>query len=73
MDNVISVKQIEATKAFQTLDKAIQPLYLKRPQRETITNALVVWRNTKYINENIGDKSLRILRELIELESKQDK
>lgn len=69
MDNVISVQKIESTKAFQSLDKAIQPLYLKRVQRETITNALIVWRNTKYINESIGDKSLKILKELIELES----
>ena len=48
---VISAQEIESTEAFKQIDKSIQPLYLKRVNREKISHALVVYKNTKYISK----------------------
>ena len=63
--DIISSKEIEETKAFKQIDKSIQPVYLKRANRQVIDNALIVYSNTKQINESLGYKMLSIIKELI--------
>lgn len=65
MDNVISIQEIEATESFKKLDKAIRPIYLKRVNREAINHALIVYKNTGYINTNLGPHQTSILKDLI--------
>lgn len=66
--NIISIEQIESTEAFKSIDKAIQPLYLKRVNREKISHALVVYKNTGYLDENLGRHSINIAKELIKIQ-----
>lgn len=68
---VISTQKIESTEAFNKIDKSIQPLYLKRVNREKITHALVVYRNTGYLDESLGRHSLNISKELIKIEENE--
>lgn len=65
---VISTQKIESTEAFKKIDKSIQLLYLKRANREKITHALVVYRNTGYLDENLGRHSVSIAKELIKIQ-----
>ena len=65
---VISTQEIESTEAFKKIDKSIQPLYLKRVNREKISHALVVYKNTGYIDENLGRHSVNIAKELIKIQ-----
>lgn len=65
---VISTQEIESTEAFKQIDKSIRPLYLKRVNREKISHALVVYKNTGYIDENLGRHSVNILKELIKIQ-----
>lgn len=66
--DIISTQEIEATRAFKSIDKAIQPLYLKRANREKINHALVVYKNTKYIDNSLGTHLTNIVKELIKIE-----
>ena len=59
-------KRIEQTKAFQNLETFAKEIYLKRKNVQIIHDAFVVYQNTGYVNPSIGDKSLKILKELIE-------
>ncbi len=65
---VISTQKIESTEAFKQIDKSIQPLYLKRVNREKITHALIVYKNTGYLDENLGRHSVSIAKELIKIQ-----
>lgn len=65
---VISAQEIESTEAFKKIDKSIQPLYLKRINREKITHALIVYKNTGYIDESLGRHSLNIAKEIIKIQ-----
>lgn len=67
--NIISIEQIESTEAFKKIDKSIQPLYLKRVNREKITHALIVYKNTGYLDESLGRHSVNIAKELIKNKS----
>ena len=66
--NIISIEQIESTEAFKKIDKSIQPLYLKRVNREKITHALIVYKNTGYLDESLGRHSVNIAKELIKIQ-----
>ena len=66
--DIISTQEIEATRAFKSIDKAIQPLYLKRANREKINHALIVYKNTGYLDENLGRHSVSIAKELIKIQ-----
>ena len=68
---VISAQEIESTEAFKQIDKSIQPLYLKRVNREKISHALVVYRNTNYLDESLGRHSVNIAKELIKIEENE--
>ena len=65
---LISTQEIESTEAFKKIDKSIQPLYLKRINREKITHALIVYKNTGYLDESLGRHSVNILKELIKIQ-----
>ena len=65
---VISTQEIESTEAFKQIDKSIQPLYLKRVNREKISHALVVYKNTKYIDNSLGTHLTNIVKELIKIQ-----
>lgn len=69
--DIISVQQIESTEAFKKIDKSIQPLYLKRVNREKINHALVVYRNTKYIDTSLGTHLINIVKELIKIKENE--
>ena len=66
--NIISIEKIESTEAFKKIDKSIQPLYLKRVNREKITHALIVYKNTGYLDESLGRHSVNIAKELIKIQ-----
>ncbi len=65
---VISAQEIESTEAFKQIDKSIQQLYLKRVNREKITHALIVYKNTGYLDESLGRHSVNIAKELIKIQ-----
>ncbi len=68
---IISATCIDATRAFKSIDKAIQPLYLKRANREKINHALVVYKNTKYIDNSLGTHLTNIVKELIKIKENE--
>lgn len=68
---VISAQEIESTEAFKQIDKSIQPLYLKRANREKINHALVVYKNTKYIDNSLGTHLTNIVKELIKIKENE--
>lgn len=68
---VISTQDIESTEAFKKIDKSIQPLYLKRVNREKISHALVVYKNTGYLDESLGRHSVNIAKELIKIQENE--
>lgn len=62
----ITTQHIEETTAFQSFEKFVQAILLKRKNINLIIDAFVIYNNTGYINPNIGEKSVKILKELIE-------
>ena len=69
----ITTQHIEETKAFQSFEKFLQAILLKRKNINLIIDAFVIYNNTGYINPNIGEKSTKILKELIEKFSTYEK
>ena len=67
MSEILSSEQIKDTESFKILDKAIQPIYLKRATREQISHALIVYKNIGYINTNLGIHQTLILKDLIKI------
>ena len=65
MDQVISAQLIEATETFKNASNMQKGFLVKRASREVISHSLIVYRNTKYVDESIGDKNLSVLKELI--------
>ena len=65
MDTTISIKTIEATKAFQSLSKVQQSFCLKRANRLILTNAMIIHKNTGIIPANICGYNLFVLQEMI--------
>lgn len=70
--DIVTPQQIEATESFKKIDKSIQSLYLKRVNREKISHALVVYKNTNYIDESIGKHSVNIVKDLIKIEGYEE-
>lgn len=62
----ITTQHIEETKAFQSFEKFVQAILLKRKNIVLIIDAFIIYNNTGYINPNIGEKATKILKELIE-------
>lgn len=69
----ITTQHIEETKAFQSFEKFVQAILLKRKNINLIIDSFVIYNNTGYINPNIGEKSTKILKELIEKFSTYEK
>jgi hypothetical protein len=69
--DIVTPQQIEATESFKKIEKSIQPLYLKRVNREKINHALIVYKNTGYIDENIGRHSVNIVKDLIKIQENE--
>ena len=65
MDQVIHAKQIQDTDAYKNSSPMQQGFLVKRNSRALITHALIVYRNTKYLDKSIGDRNLLVLKELI--------
>lgn len=61
----ITIQSIENTKAFQELNKIQQGFVVKRKNREILTNALIVYKNTNLIPGNISGYNLAVVKELI--------
>lgn len=58
--------KIQETKAFQSFEPFVKTLYLKHKNVKVIDDAFTIYNNTGYINPNIGEKFMRILKELIQ-------
>lgn len=65
MDQVIPSKTIQDTDTYKNASLMQQGFLIKRNSRALISHALIVYRNTKYIDKSIGDKNFSILKELI--------
>jgi len=67
-DQTITIEQIQATKTYQSLNSIQQSFIIKRGNRELLSHALVVYKNTTVIPGNVAGYNLSILGEFIELE-----
>jgi hypothetical protein len=65
---ILTTEKIEATATYHNASKIAQSFLTKRATRELIHHALIVYRNTGVIPENVSGKNLAVLKELIFLE-----
>ena len=64
---MITEQEVKGTNAFKKLNEFEQKFILKRKNIEIIDHTITVFRNTNYINENIGGKNLSIVKEILKL------
>ena len=64
--DIISSEEIQSTKTFKKLSPSIKGIVLKRANRQIINDALIVYKNTSYFNNGLGNINANILTELIE-------
>lgn len=69
MNLIISTEDIKNTKVFQNLHPCYQKIAIKLTSQKSISNGLLVWRNSKIISGSVGGNNLKILKELIENEN----
>lgn len=69
MEFIISNKEIEDTPAYKKMPKMFQTLVLKLANKKVISHGLLSFRNTKTIPGSIGGNNLRVLMDLIKLET----
>jgi hypothetical protein len=62
---ILTAEKIEATVTYHNASKIAQSFLTKRASRELIHHALIVYRNTGAIPENVSGKNLAVLKELI--------
>lgn len=67
---VLSNSEIEGTQVFQKLEPCFQTMALKAVNKNAISQALVIYRNSGMITGSLGGNNLKILKELIEKEQK---
>jgi len=65
MENVISIERIQDTNAWKSLNVIQQSFCLKRSNRSTLSNGLIVYNNTGFIPANVTGYNLFILKDLI--------
>jgi hypothetical protein len=70
--DIISSAEIEKTKTYQNLSPLQKQFSLKRNNREIINHALIVYKNTGYLDENIGRNYCEIVKELAETNNPLD-
>jgi len=63
--STISINEIESTKAFQSLNAIQKSFAVKRKNREILTNALIVHKNSGIIPGNVVGYNLNIVEEMI--------
>lgn len=61
----ISINEIESTKAFQSLNAIQKSFAVKRKNREILTNALIVHRNSGVVPGNVSGYNLLIVEEMV--------
>jgi hypothetical protein len=71
MNQTITVKQIQETKTFKSLNPIQQSFVLKRKNREQLSHGLVVYRNTDVIPGDVFGYNLDVLKDIINYENKK--
>ena len=69
---MITTQQIEQTAAFQSLDKFVKNLLIKKANRVQIERAVIHYNATGEIMDNIGMNNTKILKEIIESKTIED-
>ncbi len=64
---MIHEKEIKETSLYKRCNIFEQKFLLKRSNVEIINHTITVFRNTDYLNENIGGKNLSIVKEILKL------
>ncbi len=64
---MISENEIKETALYKRCNIFEQKFLLKRNNVEIINHTITVFRNTDYLNENIGGKNLSIVKEILKL------
>jgi len=70
-DQTITIEQIQATKTYQSLNSIQQSFIIKRGNRELLSHALIVYKNTNEIPGNVSGYNLNVLRDFILGESEK--
>jgi len=70
-DQTITIEQIQATKTYQSLNSIQQSFIIKRGNRELLSHALVVYKNTGDIPGNVSGYNLNVMRDFILGESEK--
>jgi len=72
INDIISANEIEATVSFKAIkEKYLQDLILKRDNRKIINQALIMYRSTKQLPNNLSRHQLNIIQELIKNEEEK--
>jgi hypothetical protein len=64
MNDVITVEEIQSTKAFENLNSAQKTFALKRNSRKIITNSLSIIQSGNNISESVGYANKSIVLEI---------
>ena len=67
-NDTITIEQITATKTYGSLNTIQQSFCIKRKNRQSLTDALIVFRNTNVIPGCVFGYNLGILGDLIKFE-----
>lgn len=70
MEFIVSNKDIEETKSFTKMEKMFQNLVLRLSNKRVITQGLISYRLTGVIPGSIAGNNLRVLKDLIDKETK---
>ena len=65
MDNTITIEQIQATETFKKLNDIQKGFVVKRANREILTNALIIHKNSGQIAGTIHGYNIGVLNDLI--------
>lgn len=64
-DQTITIEQIQETKTYQSLNAIQQSFITKRGNRELLSHALVVYKNTDVIPGNVSGYNLGVMHDFI--------
>lgn len=64
---MIHENTIKETSVYQRASSFEQKFLLKRSNVEIISHTIIVYKNTDYLNENIGGKNISIVKEILKL------
>jgi hypothetical protein len=66
-DKTITTEQIQATNAYQSLNPTQKTFCVKRDNRKTLTNALIIKMTTGIVPGNIFGYNEKILADLVKI------